>query len=950
MELLHIIMQFEIICLLSSRVSSYGFRNCIQSYTNPDSYVCINRKISEINSIVSDLPQNTKYLNISYNQIRILDKGSFMHTPLLQLLHLDHNRLQNIAPGAFENLGNLGTLYLSYNKISSLTGGAFHGLRNLTYLFLNQNSIVYIDVNAFLPLSNLNFLNLSSNHLKNFSKVVQSIQPLKMLNILHLCNNQLTSLNHSNKLPFSLSQLSLCKNHLHDLKCQQDFLVNISYLDLSYNNVTSYSLQKVNLGNVTFLKLGFNHFFNILNYLKNTTVKPDKIDYSGLYLNDGPKLREICKYLTNKITYKLTLVNNSITYLPKHTFEKCPIHFLDLSINRLKNVNCLEFMEYLDITHLTIEHNLLKKLVNCANATKFLNLTTISFQFNRIWSVDANAFAHTPNLHELQLNMNNIAWLGKYAFNGSKHLKILRLDDNLITDLYNTSFAGLAELETLNLRNNRISVIFNDTFQNLVKLNSLDLGGNKITHLEFRCFRGLQSLTTLFLDSNRITKISSDTFTYVETTLQVLDMKQNELSFDSPRKYLSPFHKLQKLYDLKLQAQQPHGLQTMPRGFLAGLTSLTSLYLSQNRLSHLNPDVFDDLSQLTFLSLSEDCNGVQNLPHGIFKNLTNLHILNLENICLQNLERNVFGNLTQLRKLQLMKNGLKHINVKVLKNMTNLKYLDLRSCPITCTCNNVNLQRWLNQSQVHVVYPYNLSCPSKPTSYFHDFDIHVCDNKIKLHLFCSTFTILLMFIIFPVVYSKFYWRLKYNYFLFLSWLHEHWKSDKELYKYDAFVSYNTHDEQWVYSTMLPMLETCNPSKAFRLCLHHRDFEPGRYIIDNIVDSIHNSRKTICVISRNYLRSEWCSLEMQLASYKLFDEMRDVLVPIFLEKIPERELSIYHRMRKVMLKKTYISWSSEPEAQKLFWAKLTKALKGSSSPSEEGNDGFTVDDECILDES
>ncbi|XP_041426575.1 toll-like receptor 13 [Xenopus laevis] len=235
---------------------------------------------------------------------------------------------------------------------------------------------------------------------------------------------------------------------------------------------------------------------------------------------------------------------------------------------------------------------------------------------------------------------------------------------------------------------------------------------------------------------------------------------------------------------------------------------------------------------------------------------------------------------------------------------------------------------WFRKAPLQIVHPYNLTCPGNENSYFHDFDIHVCDKEFKLKLFCSSFPSILLLIIIPIVYSKFYWRIKYNYFLFVAWLHERWKSEKELYKYDAFVSYNTHDEEWVYKMMLNMLET----SALGLCLHHRDFQLGRDIIDNIVDSIHNCHKTICVVSRSYLQSEWCSLEMQLASYKLFDEMRDVLVLILLDDIPDRELSTYHRMRKLMLKKTYITWSAESEAQELFWTKVEEAVLG-RRPSE-----------------
>ena len=39
---------------------------------------------------------------------------------------------------------------------------------------------------------------------------------------------------------------------------------------------------------------------------------------------------------------------------------------------------------------------------------------------------------------------------------------------------------------------------------------------------------------------------------------------------------------------------------------------------------------------------------------------------------------------------------------------------------------------------------------------------------------------------------------------------------------------------------------------------------GTSIMENITEAIYGSRKTICVISRHYLESEWCSREIQMA--------------------------------------------------------------------------------------
>ncbi|KAG8433848.1 hypothetical protein GDO86_012280 [Hymenochirus boettgeri] len=908
-----------------AQVTGYGFRDCIQSFENKYSCNCIYGGLRDIKRVVSDLPKDLKYLNVSYNYITVLNEGSFENLPYLLTLRLHHNGILHIDRGAFDNLTFLEELNLSFNNISSLPKDVFRGLSNLTSLYLNQNFLSSIDPEAFSPLINMQTLNLSSNNLQDFEKIVQCIQPLQKLEVLMICSNQISSLNQSLRLPSTLKYLYLCKNHLTSLDCSEDFFLNVRKLELSYNNIFTSSLQKFNLSKVYNLNLGFNENFDILAFIKNSSVRPNRIDYSGLKLNNSIKLKTLCESVHD--LDRLTLLSNEIKFLESQCLTKCrPRKTLDLSRNRLKGVGCLEFLDNATISTLIVEHNLLKLLKNCKQSKLFPNLDTISFRYNRIYLVKANAFQFSPNLKQLKLNINNIVFMEREALSGLRNLKELRLDNNLLTDLYESSFLDLTELQILNLRNNMLSVIFPNAFHSLKNLKILDLGGNKIGKLEADSFFGLHNLTKLYLDRNHIKTITGYIFSHVESTLFVLDLGSNQLRFSTSKQRFSPFRNLSKLYDLKLQGQQPYGLTVIPQGFFNGLRSLRALYLTNNRLTSLSANLFDELSKLKYLSLAENCNGIQDLPPGIFKNINNLTELNLENICLQDIKPEVFSTLPNLKKLQLTKNVLKHINVKVLDNMTNLKYLDLRKCPLTCSCNNAELQRWIRKAQVQVVHPYNLTCPGHQKSYFHNFDTHVCDHEIKLNLFCSTFPSILLFLFIPIVYSKFYWQIKYNYFLFIVWLHERWKSDKELYKYDAFVSYNTCDELWVYKVMLPILE----DSSLNLCLHHRDFQLGRDIIDNIVDSIHNSRKTICIVSRSYLQSEWCSLEMQLASYKLFDEMRDVLVLILLEDIPDRELSTYHRMRKVMLKKTYITWPHEPEAQNLFWAKVIEAVTGTRS--------------------
>ena len=388
---------------------------------------------------------------------------------------------------------------------------------------------------------------------------------------------------------------------------------------------------------------------------------------------------------------------------------------------------------------------------------------------------------------------------------------------------------------------------------------------------------------------------------------------------------------------------------------------MRSLYLTNNNLNDLYPDVFDDLTGLRFLNLDNCCVGVIKLRPGTFRNLRNLTELTAENMGIQNFSKEVFGNLTQLRRLQINRNVMQSIPVDALQSLPKLNYLDIRNIPLSCTCKNILLQNWTkNNPNAQVVYLYNLQCQSDPSIKFYNFDTKVCYIDLGGYLFLSTAAVLFLFTVSPLLYVKLYWKFKYSYYVFRSWFSEQWRrlrEEEENCKYDAFISYNSSDEQWVMDQLVPNLE--GNGSSFKLCLHHRDFELGRDIVDNIVSAVYSSRKTICVVSRNFLQSEWCSLEIQLASYRLFDEHRDVLLLVFLEPITERKLSTYHRMRKVMLKKTYLQWPgsdcTDPmQAQDLFWNQLRRGMRMESRlETEDGTkcdvktEHLETSDDCYL---
>ncbi|XP_045900600.1 toll-like receptor 21 [Micropterus dolomieu] len=930
-------------------ISGYSFNNCIEDpYSNGQSFKCIHRKEKNMSALINDLPPSAINLTVCINPLWHIPNKSFVHLPNLQHLRIDDNHLKIIDQYAFQNLHQLKSLNLSFNDISDLNPSLFKDLHNLTFLSLTKNKLKQLPEGIFSNVLNLDTLIMRQNFLTHFSEIAESVSHLMNLRILDLCFNSLTSLSHSNaSLPKSLTTLYLCRNNLFTLGCEHSFLRFIQLLDLSYNSrLPTMAFQGVDLRHINYLRLRSTSV-KVVEFLNISNVHAGHVDFSGTGLKNDTLLMELCKQLKKKvkeITY-LRLSSNGIENLTYYTLSSCPKikGTLDLSHNQLKKISLNFLNNQKNIKSFSAEHNHLTSLSSCKTQHYFPNLEELSYRYNRILSVGSHAFYCTRNIKMLKLNINTISFLHRNALKGLERLEMLRLDNNLLTDLFNNTFEDNFNLQILNLRNNRISVIFNGTFLNLRNLTTLDLGGNKITHFEQSGLNGLKSLSKFYLDGNNLKQIDTSLYRVFQDTLTVLDLQSNQIRFLT-KDIGSPFMNLSKLSDLKLDGQRPHGLTILPRTLFRGLHSLKSLYLTNNNIIYLTPDAFDDLTDLHFLSLDNCCVGVTQLQPGVFKNLRNLRKLIVENMGIQNFTKEVFGNLTQLHTLQLNRNVMEQIQVDALESLPKLHYLDIRNIPLSCTCKNSMLQNWtIHNPNVQVVYLYNLPCPHDAKLKLYNFDTKVCYIDLGEYLFFSTSVVIFLFTVTPLLYVKLYWKMKYSYYVFRSWFSEQWRrlrEEEENCKYDAFISYNSSDEQWVMDQLLPNLE--GNGSSFKLCLHHRDFELGRDIVDNIVSAVYSSRKTICVVSRDFLRSEWCSLEIQLASYRLFDEHQDVLLLVFLEPITERQVSSYHRMRKVMLKKTYLQWPgsgcTDPmQAQALFWNQLRRAMRTGSRLETEEND-------------
>ena len=141
-------------------------------------------------------------------------------------------------------------------------------------------------------------------------------------------------------------------------------------------------------------------------------------------------------------------------------------------------------------------------------------------------------------------------------------------------------------------------------------------------------------------------------------------------------------------------------------------------------------------------------------------------------------------------------------------------------------------------------------------------------------------------------------------------------------QFHAFISYSGHDSAWVKNELIPNLE----KEDIRICLHERNFVAGKSIVENIINCIEKSYKSIFVLSPNFVQSEWCHYELYFAHHNLFHEGSDNLILILLDPIPQYSIpSSYHKLRALMAQRTYLEWPKEKSKHGLFWANLRASI-------------------------
>ena len=835
------------------------------------------------------LPTNITTISLQSNRINVISPFVFSKQKYLKDISLNFNALPNITGSPFLDLDLLECLEFHSNNISYLSSSVFRGLTSLRALVLSENKLKTIPNDIFNTLSNVYFLNLSLNRLKEIPS--EALAPLASLEVLDIDFNYYSSLALGPGFQ-NLTKLAWLQIHSRATRLSPitnatfQYLTNLAYFKELYFTWDDYevTVEKgafVPLKNLEILQT-FYTAFEALPLIDNT-----RMTYFDLRLKPPGQI------LKRSTLQPLSKWSSTLTTLRMGQTQIRAIE--DGAFSWFPNV------QRLDLTFM------------------FFSLTTIS----------DNAFEGLYNLEELLLGSNKINTLSPSVFKPFNHtgsLLVLDLSKNSLTgDFEHDTFAYISSLTYLNLGHNPITVI-GEWIHALVNLTTLILEG-KLGHLFVtnNWSSPLPSIQVLKIDYPENHNIFKWPFTIAEKTPHVKHLYLSGININ----IISTIQNLKNLEHLEVSSCFLHMDDFEVQWSLLYLPKLHRLVMAQNELTSFGQlSLHITAPMVGYIDLSD--NQISILDNNLLLLLPNLWGLVLNNNRIVSL--NGIHYLTSLKQLHIAQNYINEVPSDFFKSdFSMLVDLDLSGNPFICGCQIEPFRKWILSDDLVLLKPHLMYRCNAPVS-------QRGLSVTQINLDCSThrglyigigISLSLTVTVIVALLIKYRWHLRYGLFLLCTFKRRHYQTadnDEEDTRYDAFVSYaheRDEDLNWVINDLRFNLE--EGVEPLKLCIGHaRDFIPGTPVIEAITEAIHNSRKTIVVLSTGYIESELCYFETQNAWMRLQNEGHDVLILVQLEPIPDEKFPMW--LRQLLCKKKVFKWPPDRAGQQLFWRSLREEIR------------------------
>ena len=444
----------------------------------------------------------------------------------------------------------------------------------------------------------------------------------------------------------------------------------------------------------------------------------------------------------------------------------------------------------------------------------------------------------------------------------------------------------------------------------------------------------LTKLHTVIFRHNEVSETSArfDQFCWDNNTIINVDLAYSQ--------GLHLYHSVPCFRHLRFLNLQNSENLILPKDFFTQMISLEVLLLGSAKdlpVPRLPTDSFLNLSNnihLQFLDISGL--SLKYIPNDFLSQLKRLEVLILNKNEIDDVSQ--IKNLQALTHVDLSSNLLRDIPLDIiyqLENRFNSQHqkkkvqLRLSKNPILCTCSSLYKIQILLQSVIHIedLHKRNgiLRCilpdDKRSVSFPDAFDIlkQQC-NQVDNTLFVLYLLLLIAMLVFSCC-IRYRWRIVYTWYVSMQMVPAKENSGSDCV-FDAFIAFSAADETWVRTNLIRQLEEGN--KPYNLCVHDRNFLPGEYIAVNIISAIEASRRTILVVTKKFIKSNWCYFETQAAqSHHILNQKKALIAIVFpgVHKAANKNRVLSQVLDMV----TYLEWPAREEERSDFWLKLKTAL-------------------------
>lgn len=915
-------------------------------------------------SLYQDCPDLRK-LSLNNNRLTVISSRLLNPVTGLVVLDLSNNYLATgcetcITKRSFRGLSRLVVLNLSGNKISTVQPSLFEDLRNLQILDLSQNQIQLIPPDSFHGLNNLHTLKLSSNGIRSID--LGSLDGIYTLNTADFENNSITQIHHQAFANTTLLQdLNLYNNKIQRIPEAVHGMRSLKTIDLGKNLLTRIENTSVNnLPSLIGLKLDRNGisaispqaFANLTNLQILNLAGNQIVEVKRGVFNQNKKLQAI-RLDANRITDMVGLFSDLQS-----------LRWLNISDNQIQKFDY--FLLPKSLQWLDIHKNQIEDIGNYFDKEAELNIQTMDISFNRLRTINAKSIPNKVQI--LSLNDNLITRIDPLTFFAKSHLVRVDLYANQIIKLER----GSIRLPPQPANSNSPRPAFY-------------LGGNPFLcdcNLEWlKTINSQDSLTQYPLVKDLESIYCRLIYSRENAYIPLVEAKPTDFlcpytahcfalchccDFDACDCEMTCPGNCTCYHD---QSWSTNIVDCAAAGFREPPTAIpmdaTQVYLHGNNFEILSSHSFIGRKNLKVLFLNNS--NIEAVLNYTFSGLGRLAELHLEHNSIRSLEGYEFQSLHGLRELYLHQNRISDIGKGTFSQLESLEVLTLdnnrlfvypghqafnrnpylveltlSSNPWSCDCDLlIQFNSWLQANPAKVLDSSKIACylnnsntigkyitsDSGPDCNTLARTVTVIETKVLtdyLPLLIVVFSIIVVLVVAIAVLV--YYRTELRVWIFGQWgvrlCYTTPNSDLDPDKmYDAYIAYSLKDENFVCQVFSPELEHGDPN--YRLCLHYRDFPHNAYVADTIVDAVEASRRTVIVLSKNFIIHEWSRYDIKSALHDVL-KTRGKSIILVLGEIPYRDLD--PDLRLYLKTNITIHWSD-----RLFWDKLRFALPMALAP-------------------